>query len=1284
MLKASEYCGMLNAYDYAPVMRVCNKTCSAGSWCYWESSRKVAGITRGDIICVEFVNLGRFVMCVLNVKGDRKPPQHWKAAKGIGRPHVAQMDVVSQTMDPMPQVSDKLIVRTMFRAHCSGSPGALPLIYGTNFNCWLPVLGGISMPPEVISSYNVPSNSTRTYPILYKMCELAAKIRRCMQVSSTSQGSMASASASSSSASASTFRTTPSYRNWIEFKDVAHFSVGLFSPVDDSRYGKAFARGRAARAANGFQLILAPTTANLLCTALWSADSPLWSMVTYMCICAHQGGIIVPIVGPVGAGKSTSILAFAVLNRCVGGRGNMCVLCASNSPLDSLAIEAANTWSDTSIADSPEEVWSTRFATEFADYVRSERLSESASRRSAVSLGTVKRVCASSYFLKISAPNAGYMESYSDVFVDSGASGGSNNIPSECCLIVTTVAVIGKTNAYGDAVIPSSVCDFVFLDESQNFDGDSQMCVPHVLNPEGANAVIIGDTTQIDPHQGGDVRETAFGHLARQALGLIWNMPFESAKPLRDVLTALSRLRSTRGTTLEVGYREDWDDDNEVLVLLCDPALKGRLTVAQAYAMDKVPFPALMFVTSQRIRSEGTVMLGPIFYPDAKASPDSGIQGQNGPLGSGPGTVRYSKLKPWLPPFVFIRLDDCLPMNRWRGDNRPDVHWRAIQASFSLASQYALKYGQELTANLPFGVVIAHEKTERAFCHELRRLKAKARFKYDLPSSDDTRLEAHGSSPTKGQGKPQAVRFQIKGVAKDKDNKGTGKGGKGQSKVRTAPDEEESKSSEFMLFVQSKSYAEARLKYGPDVYVFYVKPIKGQTAISMNCLAAVAMLCKFSRRFSGRANRFLVWISRAKHTTFILGRKPEDYEKCNAKDFLDLVCDLDWVQDSQEVRTLDESQDSREVRTLDESWAEDVLLHFNAQKPKTREEIWNVIRTKKFLPLENVRRFSRLRPLGSRFPWTFNAVPIEASPQEDVEMEEDADEVDEDEDEGPPEYVVDISDERYWCAWSVLTLDDMFTVDSILRACREMSCKAWVYVRLSYRGILNEMSDVQEAIEGSNYSVPSTADVLAEYFYELVLQGNAKWKEITGGSHDSQVPRDFAKLEYWQKLFSSCSTSNADVLTRAINLVYQHPSGEPSPSPGRQNRVKQFTLVMPLVSALRLLLPARLLRTRYLRGDALFPAEFSLPRPEKASRCYQEAASKTIDPRRIWCGKKGEYMEIVWGRDQSAKMGWERVGMLARVAHCGLASGNKWEAVSRNGWCAVRQTKKANYEPGPA
>ena len=144
-----------------------------------------------------------------------------------------------------------------------------------------------------------------------------------------------------------------------------------------------------------------------------------------------------------------------------------------------------------------------------------------------------------------------------------------------------------------------------------------------------------------------------------------------------------------------------------------------------------------------------------------------------------------------------------------------------------------------------------------------------------------------------------------------------------------------------------------------------MKIIKGQTAVSVTVLAAVAMLGRTSRKFSLRTDRFLVWISRSKHVTFILGRQPSRAEVCNAKEFIDTLWYLGWWV------TPSSTSFSGMMRDRDAygGFARSVLEQTWEHLPQSRESVWATIRHWTFFPLADVRKTSLLRPRSSTFPF---------------------------------------------------------------------------------------------------------------------------------------------------------------------------------------------------------------------------------------------------------------------------------------------------------------------------
>ena len=135
----------------------------------------------------------------------------------------------------------------------------------------------------------------------------------------------------------------PVQGDWIDVALLPGFAEGLFSATHRDDGGAGFRLGHAVRRHCSFTGVLSPKMAFVLCLTLWSDESTLWQVLIYLCGVALQGGRVAPVVGPVGAGKSTMVLSFFILLVWVGVEDNVVLLCATNQPLDDLAEQAFDT-----------------------------------------------------------------------------------------------------------------------------------------------------------------------------------------------------------------------------------------------------------------------------------------------------------------------------------------------------------------------------------------------------------------------------------------------------------------------------------------------------------------------------------------------------------------------------------------------------------------------------------------------------------------------------------------------------------------------------------------------------------------------------------------------------------------------------------------------------------------------------------------------------------------------------------------------------------------------------
>ena len=70
----------------------------------------------------------------------------------------------------------------------------------------------------------------------------------------------------------------------------------------------------------------APLAAPTVAKALYGDDSPLWALLVYMCIFANLGMRVGFLAGPIGCGKTFTVIAFAILDFILG-EARTCILC---------------------------------------------------------------------------------------------------------------------------------------------------------------------------------------------------------------------------------------------------------------------------------------------------------------------------------------------------------------------------------------------------------------------------------------------------------------------------------------------------------------------------------------------------------------------------------------------------------------------------------------------------------------------------------------------------------------------------------------------------------------------------------------------------------------------------------------------------------------------------------------------------------------------------------------------------------------------------------------------
>jgi hypothetical protein len=179
---------------------------------------------------------------------------------------------------------------------------------------WLPVAGGIPMPDSVLNSYQMPAVSLSTACGLEKLMIVAAKLRLLM----LGPGSDS--------------------QTWQPYSTSIDLCCCLLLKDGDRTRFDAPTR----IAADDFERIHGRSphvpidAAKIIAQTLWGDSATLWDLLLYLTGMAKMGAAVASVVGPVGAGKSFTIIAFAALFFAVCD-GRLAVVCQANSPLDDTA-----------------------------------------------------------------------------------------------------------------------------------------------------------------------------------------------------------------------------------------------------------------------------------------------------------------------------------------------------------------------------------------------------------------------------------------------------------------------------------------------------------------------------------------------------------------------------------------------------------------------------------------------------------------------------------------------------------------------------------------------------------------------------------------------------------------------------------------------------------------------------------------------------------------------------------------------------------------------------------
>ena len=210
--------------------------------------------------------------------------------------------------------------------------------------------------------------------------------------------------------------------------------------------------------------------------ALHSDDSPLWALLVYLSILANLGMKAGFLAGPIGCGKTFSLVSFVILDFLLGD-ARTCVLCQQNHPLDTTTQQAfdaphllgkvvrvVSVTKDKMLGDGPESPWHKCCRRS------SEKLTPSAMTGNVLGIATTSLAC---------------------------------------------------STFQGAAVMESNQWRFAISDEAQVLATREAGMVGHLLRPDGM-VLWVGDKTQQIPYEPPMCRNTRLGQILRDSMAGVW------------------------------------------------------------------------------------------------------------------------------------------------------------------------------------------------------------------------------------------------------------------------------------------------------------------------------------------------------------------------------------------------------------------------------------------------------------------------------------------------------------------------------------------------------------------------------------------------------------------------------------------------------------------------------------------------------------------------------------------------------------------------------------------
>ena len=379
------------------------------------------------------------------------------------------------------------------------------------------------MPQDVINQFQTRAEPLGIYDVLVDMVMVAVSIREVLRDDD---------------------------QKWYPFEIAGDIVVALLDseyPVVETSCASEdpVLRAREYRQGHNVAVSVPTEAAHVLGTTLWGDNSTLWHLLVYMCGVANQGSKFVQVVGPVGSGKSLTMIAFAALQFLVSETSSA-IVCSSNLPLDDTTMSAHK------ILDG---------------------------------VGKVVRATAVSWARDmLPADPADYLPWQKAVSTP-------QHIPeiTSKTLLVATLSLASLTFR-GEPVLPRGCAHVAFHDEVQN---SKQMMASNLLHEDG-QFVAVADKEPTKQRVFGESWNSPFGEAA----------PIHDVLRGWESIIASGGCASTDNNAGSRTKLLASSSDMATVAVITHPRLQRTLTQAQSFGMEPVDVPALLFTQCHRLRPE--------------------------------------------------------------------------------------------------------------------------------------------------------------------------------------------------------------------------------------------------------------------------------------------------------------------------------------------------------------------------------------------------------------------------------------------------------------------------------------------------------------------------------------------------------------------------------------------------------------------------------------------------------------------------------------------------------